>query len=141
MKKAILLLALGVGITFGALAQTGEDQASKSRGNANTDANIKSMSALNSPGQKAIAPEGKGDGKSRGSSCSVNFENYTPWKIQCYIDGYYYGLVHGYGSGSASITPGSASLYAVADFDDGSRLTWGPRSITCSGSYTWNLKP
>ena len=38
------------------------------------------------------------------------------------------------------ITSGVAILYARADFDDGSVVTFGPREFRCvGGAFTWTL--
>ncbi len=145
MKKLLFVFALLMGAVVVSSAQgvdeKGVEQKGKSRGK---DANVKEApgkAETNSKkGTTAVAPDNKSTEKSRGGYCTIYFENYTQWKIQCYVDGYYYGMVSGYGTNTVYVNPGSYSLYGVADFDDGSRLTWGPRSASCEGSYTWNLK-
>jgi hypothetical protein len=123
-------------------AKSAEVKSQKSRGEGK-DENIKSKSVSNDPKAKMEAPPSKGGEKSRGSAyANITVDNYTPYKVQIYANGSYIGLVSGYGTAVTYSTPGQATLYGKADFDDGSSLSWGPSTYNFAGgdNFTWNLK-
>ena len=69
--------------------QTVEQKAQKRRGTGE-DENIKSRSLENKADEQAPAPPSKGgdDAKTRGArGCFVVVDNWTPWKIQIFMDG------------------------------------------------------
>ena len=117
-----------------------EDKATKSRG-AGADENIKSKNEKNDPKATIAAPESKGGEKSRGGICGVKVSNWTPWKVQLFVDGDYIALVGPYGDVDVVTGSGITRVYARADFTDGSVNYWGPRSFNCAsgGIYTWKL--
>ncbi|HYX70606.1 MAG TPA: hypothetical protein VE825_15835 [Terriglobales bacterium] len=109
-----------------------EDKAHKSRG-AGQDPNIKHKSEANDPNAKLP--------KTRGSSCILEINNQTPWKVQFYADGDYTELIAPWGESRYRFS-GTYTLYARADFTDNSVLTWGPRTATCEANglvYPWTL--
>lgn len=112
--------------------------AQKSRGTG-PDENIKSQSTQNDANNAMKAPPTKGGEKTRGGWCDFRVDNRTPWKIQLFVDGDYVGMVSGWGNASGSYSGGSHVIYGVADFTDGSKITWGPNSISCFGTYSWRL--
>ena len=121
--------------------QTVEQKAQKRRGTGE-DENIKSRSLENKADEQAPAPPSKGgdDAKTRGArGCFVVVDNWTPWKIQIFMDGDYVGLVSAWGEASGWYSSGRHNLYGVASFYDAPDSTWGPQRISCSGSYTWKL--
>ena len=131
---AITLISL---ITAGtALAQesgSGESSSSKTRG---SDPNIEVSERVNTKGKtitesKVIQPVSKG-ARSRGGYCDCCFDNYTSWYIDTYVDGYLEGYIGPWGEGCVTVGAGYTSLYAVAEFDDGSRISWGPVSANCN---------
>ncbi len=143
MKKLVLLIITGfifTGLTFAQDVQkqdkvgSGDVAKVKSRG---ADPNIKVEKRLNAKDvkSKAVQPEEKGaKAGARGSgsgSCYTYFENWTSWYIDCYIDGYYEGYIAPWGDGSLTVGSGETCLYAIAEFDDGSRVTWGPVCKYC----------
>jgi len=151
MKKLVLFLAAGLlftGLTFAQDALTDDGQlkgnskkATSSRGD---DANIKIDKRANTANMEtqAVQPEEKGATESRGSgsgTCNVDFENYTEWYIDCYVDGYYEGYVSPWGSGEITVGSGETCLYAVAVFDDGSKVSWGPACATCYDQFIINI--
>lgn len=157
MKKHLLnslpfalagLLVVGTGMTLVARAdekkaakkpQAETVKATKTRGG-EADPNIKApASNVNSEAKRSPAPAGKGDGAQRGAITRVHVDNRTPWIIQIFIDGEYRGVVSPWGDGYCNAISGATTFYAVADFDDGSRKTWGPRKATIDGTYTWTL--
>ena len=71
--------------------------------------------------------------------CSVMFDNYTDLFTKTYIDGHYAGTIRPFGELTASAAPGSAVLYARAEYDDGTADAWGPIRVTCKTKYTWRL--
>jgi hypothetical protein len=117
-----------------------EAKAQKSRGTG-IDENIKSKAVTNNPKVSPAAPPAKGGTKSRGYCAPLYVDNRTPWKIQIYVDGSYVGMVSPWGDASGTYYADSKLvLYAVAEFLDGSRLTWGPQYAYCSdGPFTWKL--
>lgn len=124
----------------GQQGDSGQDKGEKRRGTG-TDENIKSKSVQNNPSPEAApeAPPEKGGKKERQSVCSLHVDNRTPWKVQIYVDGDYVGLVSPYGDAYGTYGGGRLAVYAVAEFVGGSELTWGPRTISCNGRYTWTV--
>ena len=119
-----------------------KDHAQKGRGAGGADQNIKSDSDANDPGKQMPAPGAKGGEKSKGQGdCAVVIDNRSAWYIRIYIDGTYRGTIAPWGDSYAYTGAGETQLYAVAIFTDGSRYTWGPRSVGCYGRYTWQLFP
>ena len=117
------------------------DKAGKSKSGA--DANVKSTSAQNDS-KKAAEPAIQKGGKTRGYgpyTCVVHVDNRTGWIINVWIDGHLRGVVGGGGDLYVATGNGATTFYARADFDNGTYVPWGPRSFTCSGSYTWTLWP
>jgi hypothetical protein len=128
----------------GAQGKTEKEHAQKSRGGGGPDANIKSDSEKNDPGKQVPAPAAKGGEKTKGSgpgSCAVIFDNRSSWYIRLYIDGAYRGTIAPWGDSYAYTGSGTTQLYAAAVFNDGSSYTWGPRSASCYGTFTWQLFP
>ena len=71
--------------------------------------------------------------------CDVTFDNHTDLVTRTYIDGRYAGTIRPFGALSASTAPGSAVLYARAEYDDGSADAWGPIRVSCRTKYLWRL--
>ena len=71
--------------------------------------------------------------------CDVTFDNHTDLITKTYIDGRYAGTIRPFGALSASTAPGTAMLYARAEYDDGSADAWGPVRISCRTKYLWRL--
>lgn len=138
MKKIALFLFAAFLISGISYAQEKGEKAGsndvskvKSRGE---DPNIKVTKRVNSKDMEtqAIQPTEKGAKASRGGSCYVTFDNWTGWYIDCYVDGYYEGYVGPYASGNITVSGGNTCLYAVAEFDDGSQVSWGPKCLNCN---------
>jgi hypothetical protein len=117
-----------------------EDIAQKSRGEGK-DENIKTETLKNNPNATIPAPPEKGGEKGRGAYCFLGVDNRTKWIIRIYVDGTNVGAVSSWGDATGTYDRGTHQFYAVAYFDDGSRLTWGPRTVNCDGPYTWTLNP
>jgi hypothetical protein len=82
---------------------------------------------------KVVQPPSKG-ARSRGGYCSVVFDNWSGYYLDCYIDGYYEGYVGPYSNGSMTVSGGITRAYAKAEFDDGSYRSWGPVTANCAYS-------
>ena len=140
MKRLNQFIAVGLlvcGLSFAATAQTsskdgGSGDVSKMEKSRGADPNIKVGERKNGDGQgsKAVQPGDKG--ARGGAGCTAYFDNHTGDYIYCYVDGYLEGYVSPWGYGSVSIANGTTSLYAVAEYTDGSKTTWGPISKYCS---------
>lgn len=119
--------------------KVGKVHAEKGRGGG-TDENIKNDTRTNDPSKPAPAPPDKGGERAKGqSSCAVVVDNRTGFYVDIYVDGSFRGTVGPWGDAYCYTGAGSTRLYGVATFSDGSRLTWGPSTVTCYGRYTWQL--
>lgn len=119
-----------------------KDYAQKGKGAAGADENIKSDSDVNDPAKQMPAPGAKGGEKSKGQgACAVVIDNRSAWYIRIYVDGTYRGTIAPWGDSYCYTGAGNTLLYAVATFTDGSRFTWGPRTVGCFSRYTWQLFP
>jgi hypothetical protein len=83
------------------------------------------------------APAGKGP--TGRPQCLVTVDNHTDLITKTYIDGRFSGTVRPYAELATSIVPGSAVLYARAEYDDGSADAWGPVRVSCRTKYVWRL--
>lgn len=140
MKRLNQILTVGFlvcGLSFASFAQTptkdggsGDNaKVEKSRG---ADPNIKVDSRKNGDGQVSKAVQPASQGARGGGGCTALFDNHTGNYVYCYVDGYLEGYISPYGNGQVSVANGTTSLYAVAEFTDGSKTTWGPLSKYCS---------
>lgn len=106
-----------------------------------SDPNVKDESMVNSQNQEAAGPANKdAGGATRGAAgvCRVKVDNWTPWKIQIFVDGTFRGMVSPWGDGVTYTGAGPTRVYARAVFDDGSALNWGPKDYDCfSGQYIY----
>jgi hypothetical protein len=146
MKKLLLSLVFGLAISTFLFAQVkpNSDQVAgtkieKSRG---VDVNIVAKKSVNGVASKSkvVQPATKGAEQSRGGYCYVTFDNWTNYYIDCYVDGYHEGYVAPYGKGNVTVSGGDTKLYAVAEFDDGSKITWGPQTRYCyNQEWDWSM--
>ena len=106
---------------------------------AGPDANVTAGAEVNVRTRPSgvVPPASKAD-EAR-ASCSVTFDNQTDLITKTYIDGRFAGTIRSFGEISASIVPGTAILYARAEFDDGTADAWGPVRVTCRTHYRWRL--
>jgi len=156
MKKIALFILAALMITGVSFAQeknepTGSSDVTKGKSRGE-DPNIKVAKRLNSADMEtqAIQPVDKGARASRGGSCYVTFDNWTSWYIDCYVDGFYEGYIAPSGSGDITVGGGNTCLYAVAEFDDGDQISWGPKCLNCTNQefeietysdfYNWYLR-
>ena len=111
------------------------EKVTKTRG---ADPHIKQKEAKNNAKKKVEAPTAKG-GTQRGADHLLHVDNRTPWKIVIYIDGENVGSVSEWGDSYGSYS-GTHSVYGVAYFEDGSKLTFGPKVVNFDdGDFTWTL--
>jgi hypothetical protein len=109
-----------------------------------SDPNIKKADATNDP--KAApekAPSHKGS-KTRGFGpgvCAVTVDNWTGWYVKVYVDGSFRGSVGPFDDGTVYVGSGATTVYARADFTDGSYKYWGSRVVNCprGGTFSWTL--
>lgn len=116
------------------------DRAHKSRGDGE-DQNISQQSDKNDPQWIVPAPPEKGGKRGGETWCRIVVDNWTPWKIQLYLEGHTHGLVGPFGE-LAIHNPGASSrVYARAEFKDGPTRSWGPRVFACKTDqpYRWKL--
>ncbi len=104
-----------------------------------TDANIKDDSMINTAGAEFAGPKEKaGSGGTRGGAgvCKVMLDNRTQLKIKIYVDGSFRGVIAPFGDSVTYTGAGATTVYARAEFDDGSAVYWGPSNYTCyDGQY------
>lgn len=103
------------------------------------DPNIKEDKSTNDPNAQMDAPPSKGGATTRGGGyCEVRLDNRTNWLIKIYVDGVYRGTLSPYGDGVVNVLAGGTSVYARADFDDGTYYYWGPQAYDCGpGQYIY----
>jgi hypothetical protein len=73
----------------------------------------------------------------------VTFQNYTPWQVQCYVDGIFVGVVYPGRTLSSWTGSGWTRPYARAVFTDGSSLSWDLGNVyyLSGGSYAFPMYP
>ncbi len=98
--------------------------------------NIKHDEMKANPASAMGAAKSKSGG-TRGAG-NLHFDNHTRAYIRCYVDGDYVGSM-GPGGDLFDYEVGVHSMYAVAVFDDGSTISWGP--IEVDSPYHWGLYP
>jgi hypothetical protein len=105
----------------------------------NADTNISPSPEVNIRDKPSgvAPPAGKGPGGK--PQCLVTVDNHTDLITKTYVDGRYSGTVRPFGELAMSIVPGSAQLYARAEYDDGSADAWGPVRVSCRTTYVWRL--
>jgi len=160
MNKLVLLTMAGFIFTGFTFAQDIQKEAKMGRGDA-----TKVSSRLINPTMK-VEKRTKDDNleinavhrKEQGTSqsqdtvmclCHINFDNWSRWYIDCYIDGYFYGYVNPYSDGSVSVECDSISLYAITEFGI-DHIDWGPVTVSCQNDsviftvydnfYNWEIK-
>ena len=140
MKKLNQFLTVGLlvcGLSFAASAQTttkdgGSGDMSKMEKSRGADPNIKVKTRTNGDGQESKSVQSGEKGARGGGGCTAFFDNHTSYYVYCYVDGSLEGYIAPWANGSVSVANGTTSLYAVAEFSDGSKTTWGPLSKYCS---------
>jgi hypothetical protein len=133
-------LLLAAAIVAGAQVSDKPDMVSrKVRLRGGDDANFKPGAEINvrDKASDVVPPAAK---KPAGrASCDITFDNHTDLVTKTYIDGRYAGTIRPFGALMASTVPGSAVLYARAEYDDGTADAWGPIRVSCRTKYLWRL--
>ncbi|MDQ2747216.1 MAG: hypothetical protein M3T96_08160 [Acidobacteriota bacterium] len=108
---------------------------SKSKGS-DDDPNIKQGEMMNDMDALMGLPTAKGGGKGKGASydCEVQLDNWSAYNVKIYINGNYRGFLSGGGESTLYYTPGQTTVYARADFTDGTFFTWGPKTYDCGAN-------
>jgi hypothetical protein len=106
------------------------------------DPNIKHRAEANDPSHLIPPPAEKGGPKARGRVCGVVVDNWTPWKVQFYLDGNLQGVAPAYGALSGVTFSGPTVVYARADMNDNTYITWGPETFQCANDtiYRWKIE-
>lgn len=146
MKKSFIFL-LPVMMLFAGLtsvyAQDADNKlstnATEMRGDATANEEIRVDNIFNveNPDIANLKSEDEGD---RAMIRHVEFDNWTPWYIRCYVDGVYQGTVAPYSEMYIRLPENRTyRFYAEARFNDGSRKYWGGINRYVSGSFKWSL--
>ena len=100
-----------------------------------TDPNIKEGEAANNMEAPGTLPTAKG-GKSKGAAydCEVQLDNWSAWIVKIYINGAYRGYLSAGAESTLYYTPGQTTIYARADFTDGTYYYWGPKTYNCGAN-------
>ncbi len=108
---------------------------SNSKGS-DSDPNIKQGEMTNDADAPGGLPASKGGGNSKGAAyeCEVQLDNWSAYNVKIYINGNYRGYLSGGGESTLYYTPGQTTIYARADFTDGSYFTWGPKTYECGAN-------
>jgi hypothetical protein len=105
----------------------------------NADTNISRSPEVNIRDKPSGVAPPAGKGRAGKPQCLVTVDNHTDLITKTYVDGRFSGTVRPFGELAMSIPPGSALLYARAEYDDGSADAWGPVRVTCRTMYVWRL--
>lgn len=121
--------------------QVGSDTVSSTKGatgskGADSDPNIKSGEAANDMDAPNGLPTTKGGGKGKGAAydCEVQLDNWSAWNVKIYINGNYRGYLSAGAESTLYYTPGQTTIYARADFTDGTYYYWGPKTYSCGAN-------
>lgn len=121
--------------------KAGGDEVSSAKGASNskgsdTDPNIKEGEMANDMNAPGSMPTAKGGGKSKGAAydCEVRLDNWSAWNVKIYINGAYRGYLSAGGESTLYYTPGQTTVYARADFTDGTYYYWGPKTYSCGAN-------
>jgi hypothetical protein len=113
-------------------------------GGRGTEVEIPALEDTNKPNAPQAAPPDKGGASGRGGvySSRIYIDNRTGWYIRLYFNDEYAGTSYPWGDNYISVTSGRAKLYAIAKFDDGTYVAWGPQYISIDPNevWTWTLK-
>ena len=142
MKK-LLIVVLSVSMSLSALAQTEKQpKVIESERIMGTNPTVGKLKEATNDKKKAELKDDKAkQGPVYGSEyCDVVVDNYTNLYIKVWVDDEYKGVVGPYGKITVAALPGKTTLYARADFDDGSYYYWNPSAFDCSWQYTWRLR-
>jgi hypothetical protein len=150
MRKTVLAalvfgLLLTIGLTRSAAAQAGQKErtvdAKSIKGAQGPDQNVKQGETANMKGAKGmrLAPPSKGGPTPKGAAGTIHVDNRTNLYVKIYVDGDFRGTVEPWGDLYVLNLCGSTTLYARADYTDGTYDYWGPTSDNFC-STTWTLR-
>jgi hypothetical protein len=150
MKNLLSIFAISIAVTLSMMSLSTDAFGQKDKGKGKTaktvdikstrgdatrggaDKNIKQGEMANDPKAKIDAPAAKGGGTTRGGGgCRVEMDNSTSWYVKVYVDGIFRGTMDPWGDSYVYVYPGDTTIYARADFTDGSYKYWGPRTSYC----------
>lgn len=127
-----------------AAADSNTIKATAQAGKAGADPNVKKADVTNdskaaagkAPAHRGATTRGFGPGV-----CGVVAENWTSLYVKIYVDGTYRGTLGPWDEGVVFTGSGATTMYARADFTDGSYKYWGPSIVNCprGGRHTWEL--
>ena len=75
--------------------------------------------------------------KSRGTTATINFDNYTGLFVKVYVDGNYKGTIDAWGKASITVKSGYNSVYLVSV---GGTKEWNASPGSTSGVWTYTLR-
>jgi hypothetical protein len=141
-RAALCTLVIGM-VSSGARPARAKDNASSTKAEKSTggwEDEIKGREEKNPLNPIAEAPPEKGGQKTRQAMCRLRVDNHTPWTVQIGVEGRYNGTVAAWGDAFGAYSGGTLRVFGVAEFVDGSALTWGPTIVRCYGAYAWTLE-
>lgn len=135
MKKLLVINLLFLLVSFNSFAQkkakvievVGKEVA-KTRGE---NPNIKTDFVCD-----AVDVEVEKPTATRGSTCTINVDNYTGYDIKVYVDGDFYGWVHPWDEGAVTVYGGYTTVYCITA---GGTYEWSA-SGNCDDYFTFKLK-
>lgn len=133
MKKLFLITVLSLVVITTSFAQEKETkkinatEVAKTRG---ANPNIKTDFVCDAPDVAVEKPAA-----TRGSYCTINFDNYTGYSVKVYVDGDFYGWVSPWDEGSVTVYSGYTTVYAITS---GGTYEWSADG-NCSTYYNFEL--
>ena len=84
----------------------------------------------------SAAPTGKS--KERWAGCQLQVTNKTPYRVLIHVDGVYWGWVAPQRAFTfKGIPEGTIRAYGTTQYGE---FFWGPLSMKCQGTTTWDLR-
>ena len=134
MKQLLYIASLSLLMTGVSL-----DASAQSKGKKTKVVTVHGKAAEASRGANPIRTErpttDEGREKSRGSACTVYFDNYTSLYIDVYMDGDYYGTVSPWGASTFSVGSGYTTIYCKSA---GGTREWSAAG-DCRETYRYKL--
>ena len=144
IATSILAIVFAATVLFATPASAATAKAKGKIGSAATSQKyVKSSTETNVKGAKVsvtIQPAAKGGKKSKAGEGQADFDNFSSWIVQCYVDGTFVGNVAPYGDLNVFVGTGNHTVYAQAVFTDGSIKYWGGTTFWF-GYEDWQLYP
>lgn len=137
MKKAILFVCAVFALATLTLSPGSAHAQSKSKKVVDVIGKTAPKSRGANPNIKSDEPKvDKPVAKPRGTTCSVDFDNFTGLYVKVYVDGYYKGTLGPYEDGNVTVGSGYTSIYCIST---GGTTEWSAKG-NCDGGYVFNLK-